>query len=331
MNLWSSEIDAMRPGARAAVADALAEATTGELDWSTHRETDELAAFVSTLRRQAAVWYPQTRAVNATSCVVGGAPCRVIVPGHAEVDALYVHFHGGGMIRGAPAMSDATNAYLSERFGMTVVSVDYRLAPEHPFPAAIDDGLLVAQWLLEDGGRRFGTTRLLVGGESSGAHVAAAVLLRLRDAGTVGDVLGANLMYGMFDWGRSASQRGIRPSRAPDALDPERLRFFADCYLPGRSDDERRDPAVSVAFADLGGLPSAFFSVGSADHLFDDTLVTAARCAAFGNIPELFVAPDMPHGFDVFPCEITTAWRGQRDRWFSHVLSGATAPVPAAR
>jgi acetyl esterase/lipase len=100
-------------------------------------------------------------------------------------------------------------------------------------------------------------------------------------------------------------------------LTPEGIETFCDCYLPELSDDERRAPEISPAFADLHDLPPALFSVGSADHLLDDTLMMSARYAAAGNEVELFVAPDMPHGFQAFPCGITRAWSAAFDRWLA--------------
>ncbi len=109
-------------------------------------------------------------------------------------------------------------------------------------------------------------------------------------------------------------------------LDPEGISFFSDCYLPGRSDDERRDPSISPAFADLRGLPRALMSVGTCDHLLDDTLMLAGRWAAAGSDVELFVAPDMPHGFMGYPCGITTRWAEETDSWFAGILG----PAPGA-
>ena len=193
-----------------------------------------------------------------------------------------------GMIGGLPEMNDSGNLALCRRHAIPVISVDYRLAPEHPYPAGPDDGVAVASWLLEhaakpvaDGG--FGTDRRIIGGESAGGYLAAAVLLRVRDElQAVDRVLGANLVFGVHDWGRSPSQRGLRPHRGPDMLEPEGISFSAECYLPGRTDDERRDPSISPAFADLRDLPPALMSVGTSDHLLDDTLLLSGRWAAAG-------------------------------------------------
>ena len=149
----------------------------------------------------------------------------------------------------------------------------------------------------------------------------AVVTLRVRDELQAADrVLGANMVFGVFDWGLTPSQRGRRASAGPDILDREGIEYFASCYLPGRTPEERRDPSASPLYADLHDLPPAMFSVGTNDHLLDDTLFMAARWRAAGNPVTLFVAPDMPHGFMAFPCGITSAWAQETDGWFARVL-----------
>jgi acetyl esterase/lipase len=235
---------------------------------------------------------------------------------------VYLHFHGGGMVAGAPEMMDLGSVHMAKTYDVAVVSVDYRKAPEHPYPAGPDDGVSVAAWLLEHADAEFGSARLFTGGESAGGYMTAAVLVRIRDELDAADrVLGANLVFGVYDWGRSPSQRGLRPHDGPDVLDPDGITWFTESYLPDMTDDERRDPAISPAFADLHGLPPALFSVGSTDHLVDDTLMMAARYAAADNDTELFVAPDMPHGFMAFPCGITTAWQRTTHAWITRVLA----------
>ena len=259
---------------------------------------------------------------------IAGRHCRVFLPENdAGTDVLYLHFHGGGMISGAPEISDAGNLATSRRHGIPVISASYRLAPENPFPAGVDDGVAVAQWLLENGAKPiaeggFGARRIILGGESAGGYLAAAVLLRIRDElGAVDRVAGANLVYGVHDWGRNPSHLGLRATDGPDLLSPEGISIFTDAYLPGRTDEERRDPAVSPAFADLHGLPPALLSVGTSDHLLDDTLLLASRWSAAGGDVELFVGPDLPHGFNGFPCELTRRWAQRTADWFDRVLS----------
>ena len=314
MRLWSDEIEQMRPEARAVVAGAMSMiaemfAGQGEPPTDIHeRALFSRAAFERT--------YPAPEP-TAVEVDLAGVPCRVFRP-EGEARAIFVHFHGGGMVLGAPLMNDPGNRALADRHQVVVVSVDYRLAPEHPYPAGPDDGVAVVEWLLENGVAEFGTDRLVLGGESAGGYMTAAVLLRLRDVpGALDKVLGSNVVFGVLDWGRSPSQRGIRVIDGPDMLTPEGIEHFCECYLPGLSDDERRAPEISPAFADLRDLPPAFVSVGTADHLLDDSLFFAGRYAAAGNEVELFVAPDMPHGFQAFPCGITTAWAKAFDTWLA--------------
>jgi acetyl esterase len=318
MRLWSDEIEAMRPEARDAVAQgfALLAETLG-------RGGDPPRDPVERAEAQRALYRKNfTPAPEGVEREIAGVRCRVFTP-DGPARALYLHFHGGGMVVGAPEMNDLGNRALARTHDIAVVSVDYRLAPEHPFPAGPDDGVAVAAWLLEHGEAEFGSPRLLTGGESAGGYMAGAVLLRIRDElQAIDRVLGANLVFGVFDWGRSPSQRGLRPHTGPDLLDPDGIQFFQECYLPGLTDDQRRDPGISPGYADLRGLPPLLCTVGSTDHLVDDTLLLAARAAAAGTDVELFVAPDMPHGFMAFPCGITRAWAATTNAWFTRVLAG---------
>jgi acetyl esterase len=316
VRLWPEEFEALRAEARESVSTSiqtLLDAMTGD-----QAEPVDLAGRVAFRRAIFERMYAPVKGALVRD--IAGVPCRVFVP-DGPARAVYLHFHGGGMIVGAAVMSDLGNRDLCRRFGVAVVSVDYRLAPEHPYPAGPDDGVAVARWLVENAEAEFGSPRLLIGGESAGGYMAAAVALRMRDElGAVSRLIGANLVFGVYDWGRSPSQRGIRPMGGPDLLDPDGIVLFSEAYLPGLSDDERRDPAISPAFADLRDMPPALMSVGGSDHLLDDTLMLASRWAAPGNEVDLFVAPDMPHGFPAFPCTLTTKWVERMYAWFGERL-----------
>ena len=323
MLLWSREMDEERAEARAAVAKGVV-AFKEFLGPSDEPAAGGGATDAVTIVRQRREHMARLSLAvpEAEERTIAGVRCRVFRP-KERARAVYLHFHGGGMVTGSPEMNDIPNRELARQHGVAVVSVDYRLAPEHPYPAGPDDGIAVAAWLLEHAERELGSGRLLTGGESAGGYMAAAVLLRVRDElRAIERFVGANLVFGVYDWGRSPSQRGIRPHQGPDVLDPAGIIFFTDCYLPGRSDDERRAPAISPAFADLRGLPPALMSVGTTDHLLDDTLMLASRWAAAGNEVELFVAPDMPHGFLFFPCRITARFAELTTRWFERIVAG---------
>lgn len=247
MRLWSDEIEAMRPEARAVVAAGM-EVVAAMFAGQGEPPTD-LEGLVAFQRAGFAATYAPVPEAVVTE--FAGVPCRLFEP-EGPARGIYLHFHGGGMVIGAPEMNDSANLALARRHGIAVVSVKYRLAPEHPFPAGPDDGLAVATWLLENGVERFGTDRIILGGESAGGYMAAAVLLRIRDElAAIDRVLGANLVFGVMDWGHSPSQRGLRAAGGPDMLTPEGMAMFGECYLPGRSVDERRHGSISPAFADL--------------------------------------------------------------------------------
>lgn len=227
---------------------------------------------------------------------------RVFVP--PEVRAVYLDVHGGGFFMGAPEMDDAGNAALAKRAGVATVAVGYRLAPEHPWPAGPDDCEAAALWLLANAKREFGTERLLIGGGSAGANLAAVTLLRLRDRHrSAGRFLGANLVFGVYDVSGTPSQ--IRQG----------IGSFRDLYLPGRDTAARRHPDVSPLYADLSDMPPALFTVGTADSLYDDSLFMAMRWRAAGNEAELAIYPESVHGFTVFPTAMARAANERTHAW----------------
>lgn len=293
MRLWPKEFDQYRSEARDA-AEVAYSALAGDPDAPLGDPLDGLTA-----ARAGAPELFTFRADGAVDRTIAGVPCRVIeAPG--TPGGVYLHFHGGGMCLASAELNDDENLVLAEKLGLTVVSVDYRLSPENPYPAAIEDSVAVATWLLDNSGQEFGTTTCLIGGESSGAYLAAMTLISLRDASPSTSFVAANFVFGVFDWGRSPSQRGFRPTNGPDWLSPEAMAQFADFYLPDLTDDERRDAAVSPAFASLSSLPPALFTVGTLDHMFDDSVLMASRWTAAGNHTELAVYPDCGHGFHWF-------------------------------
>jgi acetyl esterase len=229
---------------------------------------------------------------------------RVLQP-DGEAVGVYVHIHGGGWTIGGADGHDIPLQALARATQLTVVSIEYRLAPEHPYPAAPDDCEDAVLWLLDGGARQLGApAALAIGGESAGAHLSALTLLRLRDLHGVRDFRAANLVYGAFDLGGTPSRRLIADSLI---LTDANMRWFTDNFLPGLDDDQRRDAAVSPLYADLSGLPPALFTVGTADPLLDDTLFMAARWEAAGNDTELLVFADGIHAFNAFPIGIADA------------------------
>jgi acetyl esterase len=260
---------------------------------------------------------------HATLREIAGVPCRIFRPS-GPVRGVYLDIHGGGMVWGSARLNDPANAALMEQ-GLAVVSVEYRLAPENPYPAGPDDCFAVARWLLAGGAAELGSSRMLIGGESAGAYLSALTLIRVRDElDMAGRFVAANLVFGIYDLGGTPSQHGVRASDALDVLDAAEIDFIRDCYVPRMSNDQRRDPGISPLYADLRELPRALFTVGTADHVCDDSMFMAARWSAAGNDTELAVYPDCGHGFVLFPTELGRRGRARIDAFINDAVE---APV----
>ncbi|HST74903.1 MAG TPA: alpha/beta hydrolase [Acetobacteraceae bacterium] len=222
-------------------------------------------------------------------------PLRVLAPDNPR--GVYLHIHGGGWVLGSAEAHDLMMERIADNAGLACVSVEYRLAPEHPYPAGPDDCEDAAVWLVRNARAEFGTEALTIGGESAGGHLSAVTLLRMRDRHGYAGFRGANLVYGAFDLSMTPSQRAFGNARrlVLRTIDIEK---FSEAFLEGGFD--RRDPDVSPLYADLKGLCPALFSVGTEDALLDDSLFMHARWIAAGNQAELAIHPGGAHGFTLF-------------------------------
>ncbi|MDT7553916.1 MAG: acetyl esterase [Pseudonocardiales bacterium] len=235
-------------------------------------------------------------------------PVRIIRPQEREPRAVYLEIHGGGFYLSSAARSDARNARLADAVGVAVVSVDYRLAPEHPWPAAPDDCETAATWLLQHAEPMFGTARLAIGGASAGANLAVTTLLRLRDKGLVAPFVGAALQFGAYDLsGQSPGGRAIADE------------FFIKAYAGNVAD--RTNPDISPLFGDLAGLPPSLLVVGTTDILLEDNLAMAARLSSAGAEVDVRVYPESPHGFTSFPTAMAEAAMTRIEAWLDDRLN----------
>lgn len=242
---------------------------------------------------------------------------RVIAP--ADAKGLYLHFHGGGLVLGSALTQDAMLERIAQATGMACASVEYRLAPEHPYPAAWDDGESAALWLIGNGTREFGTDVITIGGESAGATLAAAVLLRMRDRHDFTGFRAANLTYGNYDSSMTPSQR-LAPAKGV-LVGRTAIEKFCGAYLP--KDVDPRDPDVSALYANLKAMPPAIFTVGTGDPLIDDTLFMYARWIAAGNEAELALYPGAVHAFNVFPMPQAEQANARIDAFLKRAVSRA--------
>jgi acetyl esterase len=224
-------------------------------------------------------------------------PLRVIAPSGGACRGVYLHIHGGGWVLGAADMQDQTLEHIADHTGLTVVSVEYRLAPEHPYPAGPDDCEAAAAWLAKHAEAEFGSAALTVGGESAGGHLSAVTVLRMRDRYGYTGFRGTNLVYGAFDLSMTPSQTAFGNRRL--VLRTIDMQQFYNAFLPTVTD--RRQPDISPLHADLKSLCPALFTVGTQDALLDDTLFMYARWIAAGNEAELEIYPGAAHGFTLMP------------------------------
>ncbi|ANH38144.1 Carboxylesterase NlhH [Nocardioides dokdonensis FR1436] len=254
------------------------------------------------LNRQTALVAGDDQVAEEHDLRVGDLAARLYVPQACQgpgAHPLLLFFHGGGFVYGDLASHDAPCRLLAQEAGVRVLSVDYRLAPEHRFPAAHDDALAAYRWLLEHADEvGADTARLAVGGDSAGGNLAAATALAAAEEGLP-----------------LALQLLVYPGT--DALrDTESLRLFgdgfyltqgfidlaADAYYPQLSEEERRDPRISPVYADLAPAVAArlapvFLCTAGFDPLRDEGEAYARRLEEAGVAVELRRFEDQIHGF----------------------------------
>lgn len=264
---------------------------------------------------------PLTLSERATDLTVpapdGPVRMRVIEPA-GETRGVFMHIHGGGWTLGAPHHQDPVLENLADSTGLTVASVQYRLAPEHPYPAGPDDCERAALWLARRAPQRLGGELAAIGGESAGAHLSAVTCLRLRDRHNLAPFRAALLAYGVYDLRGTPSMR--RFGDRPLILNTPITSWFIDRFVPLSGRD---DPDASPLLADLAGMPPAMFTVGDADPLLDDTLFMDIRWKAAGIPSQLDLWPGAVHGFDLFDDhEYAAPARTRMHRFLNSALDG---------
>jgi acetyl esterase/lipase len=235
---------------------------------------------------------PVKEDVAFESVEAGGVPAEwTRVDGTTE-DRILLYFHGGGYCVGSPATHRLLVGNLSRASDSLGLSVDYRLAPEHPFPAVLEDALSAYEHLLATG---FEPDRIAVAGDSAGGGIVAGLQLRLRESGRPLPAA-AVLISPWLDLTNSAETFRSRAD-ADVMLNKENADRFAAWYLDGT---DPKTPTASPVFADLAGLPPQLVHVGDAEVLLDDSLTYANKAKAAGVEVTLEVWEDMMHVFPAF-------------------------------
>ena len=222
---------------------------------------------------------------------LGGVPAvSVKTPG--STGGVLLYFHGGGYVIGSARGYRSLAGEVARAAGMDALVIDYRLAPEHPFPAAVDDAVAAYRALVAGG---TAPEKIVFAGDSAGGGLVLAALLKLRDDG---DKLPAAALL-ISPWADlTCAAPSIAAKAAEDpSLTKQGLEACAALYL---GDGDRAQPLASPARADLSGLPPLLVQVGSIEILLDDALAVAARAGDAGTMVRLEVHPGLPHVFHAF-------------------------------
>ena len=222
----------------------------------------------------------------------GGVSAEWIsTPGVAD-DRVVMYLHGGGYMIGSMRTHRSPLAYLSRVSGTRVLGLNYRLAPEHPFPAALEDSVAAYCWLLGEG---IAPGRIVIGGDSCGGGLTIATLVALKYFGHPLPAGGIS-HSGWTDLAHTGGSFEAKAEVDP-ILDRDMLEGMAAAYLGERS---RTTPLASPYYADLSGLPPLLVQVGTAEVLLDDSLRLADKAKAAGVDVTLEVWDDMPHVWQAF-------------------------------
>jgi acetyl esterase/lipase len=223
----------------------------------------------------------------------------------------YLHIHGGGYVMGAPEMSAPKNALIAAELGAVVVSVDYRLAPETPFPGAVEDCYAALKWLHASAAALgVDSNRLAIGGESAGGGLAAALALLARDRKRI-KLIHQQLIYPMLE---DRPHKKSHPYTGEFIWNRRSNEFGWTSLLGRKPGGSRISPYAAAARAtNLRGLPPAFISVGAMDLFLDEDMDYAMRLTRAGVPVELHVYPGAYHGF-YYAAEAGVTKQASRDQ-----------------
>ncbi len=239
-----------------------------------------------TLYDKATRAFPLPDGIAREEVSVGGVACERLTPKGARTDSVLLYLHGGGYGIGSPRSHRHLAGDIARRAGVTALVPDYRLAPEHPFPAAVDDSLAVYRELLKS----VSPKRIAVAGDSAGGGLTAALLLAVRDAGLPLPAAGICIS----PWTDMTSSGASYRERA--SVDPlvtmTGLSRYRDAYL---READRRTAYASPGHADLKGLPPLLIQVGGDEILLDDARLLADNARAAKVETRLEVWPGMIH------------------------------------
>lgn len=256
------------------------------------------------LERQRAAWNgvcrkfraPMPEGVKVENRVLNGVPCQIFMPEGERLRSGLIYFHGGGWVLGGPDTHGDMCAEMAAGADVVVVLVDYRLAPENPHPAQLQDSLAVLSWLREHGAEiGMNPAKIIGGGDSAGGQMTAGLSLYLRDRG-LKPLCGMVLIYPVL--GADVDTPSYRRNANAPCLTRDEMIFFLESFMGGRGGANWSDPlAVPLLAADLSNLPPAFITVAAYDPLHDDGVNFHARLMSAGVQSNLRREPALAHSY----------------------------------
>ncbi|MGW2689999.1 alpha/beta hydrolase fold domain-containing protein [Streptomyces sp. NPDC001414] len=308
------------------LAEALAQ-MPGSLDLSDLKGAREILQAIGEQMAASAPAFPGISVEEITAPVAGApdVPVRILRPRGEKPLPVILWFHGGGQILGTAAQDDPYLMPLVDQIGAAIVAVDYRLAPEHPAPAAAEDGLHAYQWLLDNAeALGFDSDRIAIAGASGGAGIAAATALMIRDA-ELPQPLFQMLLYPMID-DRNITQSSHEISDL-GVWDRANNILAWDYILGAGHATEDISPYRAPARAkDLSGLPPTYLAVGELDVFRDEDLDYALRLQQAGVAVELHLFPGAYHAFDLF-APATEHAKAFTQSWYKSAAYRFAAPT----
>lgn len=253
---------------------------------------------------------PVAEGLEVEPILIGPFAAELLTTEGADRNKLVIYFHGGGFLWGSARSYRVIASNLARTTGVAVLSVEYRLAPEHPAPTAHEDALRAYEWALENG---FAPDNIALTGDSAGGNLALATAVRARDAG-----LPRPAAIAVFSPALDLASEGASHSTDAPLLVRPLMDLFNAIYI---GDGDRKSPAVTPFHSDLAGLPPTLIHVGTWEILRDDSITMADRLKAAGVETELKLWDGMVHSWQLFApmldegmASIDEAGRFLRDR-----------------
>ncbi len=222
---------------------------------------------------------------------VDGVACEQLTPENSQTDQVLLYLHGGGFVYGLTPPHLEMVAYLAQKMGIRALAVDYRVSPEHPFPAPLDDCVTAYRWLLKQG---ISAQNIVVAGDSAGGNLTITSLMKLRDSGDPLPAAAACLSPVADLSNKDNPSQGFNDP----LLHPRAMKYFHESYV---AHNDARNPLISPVFGDWHGLPPLLVHAGEDELLREDAVRVDELARAAGVEVRLEIYPRMWHVWQLYP------------------------------